>query len=38
MTCTGATDKYGDGCQATAISLTSGDDLRAGDRRSLREY
>jgi sugar lactone lactonase YvrE len=29
MACTGATDKYGDGCQATAISLTSSDDLRA---------
>ena len=29
MACTGATDKYGDGCQGTAISLTAGDDLRA---------
>ncbi|MGA7159207.1 MAG: pectinesterase family protein [Acidobacteriaceae bacterium] len=28
MNCAGATDKYGDGCQATAISLSSGDDLR----------
>jgi hypothetical protein len=31
MACIGATDKYGDGCQATAISFTSGDDLRAVD-------
>jgi hypothetical protein len=29
MVCTGATDKYGDGCQATAIAFTSGDDMRA---------
>ncbi|MGA3162520.1 MAG: Ig-like domain repeat protein, partial [Terracidiphilus sp.] len=29
MACTGATDKYGDGCQATAIAFTSGDDMRA---------
>jgi len=29
MACTGATDKYGDGCVATAISLTPSDDLRA---------
>jgi hypothetical protein len=28
-TCTGTTDKYGDGCQATAIAFTSGDDMRA---------
>jgi hypothetical protein len=28
MVCTGATDKYGDGCQATAISLVTGTDLR----------
>jgi sugar lactone lactonase YvrE len=28
MSCIGATDKYGDGCQATAIALSSGDDLR----------
>ena len=29
MACAGATDKYGDGCQATAIGLTAADDLRA---------
>ncbi len=29
MACAGATDKYGDGCQGTAISITAGDDLRA---------
>jgi len=29
MACTGATDKYGDGCQAAAIGFTSGDDMRA---------
>jgi hypothetical protein len=29
MVCTGATDKYGDGCQATAMAFTSGDDMRA---------
>jgi len=29
MACTGATDKYGDGCLGTAIAFTSGDDLRA---------
>jgi sugar lactone lactonase YvrE len=29
MACAGATDKYGDGCQATAISFTSADDMRA---------
>jgi sugar lactone lactonase YvrE len=29
MACTGATDKYGDGCQGTAISFTAGDDMRA---------
>jgi len=29
MACTGATDKYGDGCQGAAISLTATDDLRA---------
>jgi sugar lactone lactonase YvrE len=29
MACAGATDKYGDGCQGTAISFTSGDDMRA---------
>jgi polygalacturonase/sugar lactone lactonase YvrE len=29
MACTGATDKYGDGCQATAISFTASDDMRA---------
>jgi sugar lactone lactonase YvrE len=29
MACAGATDKYGDGCQATAIGLTASDDLRA---------
>jgi sugar lactone lactonase YvrE len=31
MLCTGATDKYGDGCQATAMAFTSGDDLRGVD-------
>ncbi|MGD0346937.1 MAG: Ig-like domain repeat protein [Terracidiphilus sp.] len=29
MACTGATDKYGDGCQGTAISFTASDDMRA---------
>jgi sugar lactone lactonase YvrE len=29
MACAGATDKYGDGCQATAIAFTVGDDMRA---------
>ena len=29
MACTGAQDKWGNGCQATAVGLTSGDDLRA---------
>jgi len=29
MACTGATDKYGDGCQATAIAFTASDDMRA---------
>jgi hypothetical protein len=29
MACTGATDKYGDGCQASAIAFTTGDDMRA---------
>ena len=29
MACAGAVDKYGDGCLATAIGLSSGDDLRA---------
>ncbi len=29
MACTGATNKYGDGCQGTAMSFTSGDDMRA---------
>ena len=29
MACAGATDKYGNGCQGTAISFTSGDDMRA---------
>jgi polygalacturonase/sugar lactone lactonase YvrE len=29
MACAGATDKYGDGCLATAIGLTASDDLRA---------
>jgi sugar lactone lactonase YvrE len=29
MACSGATNKYGDGCQGTAISFTSGDDMRA---------
>ena len=29
MACAGATDKYGDGCQATAISFTASDDMRA---------
>jgi sugar lactone lactonase YvrE len=29
MACAGATDKYGDGCQGTAINFTSGDDMRA---------
>ena len=29
MACAGATDKYGDGCQAAAVQLTTGDDLRA---------
>ncbi|MFY9852885.1 MAG: Ig-like domain repeat protein, partial [Terracidiphilus sp.] len=29
MTCAGATDKYGDGCQGTAMAFTSGDDMRA---------
>ena len=31
MLCTGATDKYGDGCQAIATAFTSGDDLRGVD-------
>lgn len=29
MACTGAVDKWGDGCQATAVGLASNDDLRA---------
>ena len=29
MACTGATDKYGDGCLATAIGFTASDDMRA---------
>ena len=29
MACAGATDKYGDGCVATAISFTATDDMRA---------
>ncbi len=29
MACAGATDKYGDGCQATAIGFTATDDMRA---------
>jgi sugar lactone lactonase YvrE len=29
MACAGATDKYGDGCQGTAMSFTSADDMRA---------
>jgi sugar lactone lactonase YvrE len=29
MACTGATDKYGDGCQASAIGFTASDDMRA---------
>ena len=29
MACAGATDKYGDGCQATAIGFTASDDMRA---------
>jgi sugar lactone lactonase YvrE len=29
MACAGATNKYGDGCQAAAIAFTSGDDMRA---------
>jgi sugar lactone lactonase YvrE len=29
MACAGATDKYGDGCQGTAISFTASDDMRA---------
>ena len=29
MACTGATDKYGDGCQASAIAFTASDDMRA---------
>ena len=29
MACTGATDEYGDGCLASAIAFTSGDDMRA---------
>jgi hypothetical protein len=28
MACTGATDKYGDGCLGTAIAFTAADDLR----------
>jgi hypothetical protein len=28
MACAGATDKYGDGCQATAIAFTASDDMR----------
>lgn len=28
MACTGATDKYGNGCVGTAVGLSSGDDLR----------
>jgi len=28
MVCTGATDKYGDGCLGTTVGLTSSDDLR----------
>jgi hypothetical protein len=28
MACTGATDKFGDGCQASAIALSASDDLR----------
>jgi hypothetical protein len=28
MACTGATNKYGDGCQATAIAFTASDDMR----------
>jgi sugar lactone lactonase YvrE len=31
MLCTGATDKYGDGCQATAIAFTAADDMRGVD-------
>jgi sugar lactone lactonase YvrE len=27
-TCSGTADKYGDGCQATAITINAGDDLR----------
>ena len=29
MACTGATDKYGDGCLGTAMSFTASDDMRA---------
>jgi sugar lactone lactonase YvrE len=29
MACAGATDKYGDGCQGTAMAFTSSDDMRA---------
>jgi sugar lactone lactonase YvrE len=29
MACAGATDKYGDGCLAAAISFTASDDMRA---------
>ncbi len=29
MACAGATDKFGDGCLATAISFTASDDMRA---------
>lgn len=28
MACAGAVDKWGNGCQATSVGLTSGDDLR----------
>ncbi|MGA2352483.1 MAG: pectinesterase family protein [Terracidiphilus sp.] len=31
MVCTGATDKYGDGCLGTAIAFTASDDMRAVD-------
>jgi hypothetical protein len=29
MACSGATNKYGDGCLGTAIAFTSGDDMRS---------
>ena len=29
MACTGAIDKYGDGCQGSAIAFTASDDMRA---------